>query len=183
MALWIFLFILAGLGALAVWLFNRLVAARQMAENGWSDIDVQLRRRADLIPQLVATVKGVAAHERALFAEVTEQRAKALSAGNDLPARADAEKQLARGEARLFAIAEDYPDLRASENFLELQHELSETEEKIEMARRFYNGATREYNTKAETFPGSLIAGIFGFSRRDYFETDVTGLPDVEFGT
>jgi len=168
------------IGAL-VFLFNRLVSARQMAQNGWSDIEVQLKKRAELIPQLVNTVKGYAAHERELFEEVIEQRNAALSAGDNIPARATSEARLAQKESRLLALAEAYPDLKANQNFLALQDELSEVEESIEMARRFYNGTVRDLNTKVQTFPGNLIASAFNFDIRDYFETDVRAAPKVEF--
>lgn len=150
--------------------YNALVKARQLALSGWSDIDVQLKRRADLIPNLIDTVKGYAAHERKLFTEITERRVAAMSAGDNAKSRAAAEGALARSTGRLFAVAEDYPDLKASDNFLDLQKELAETEDTIEMARRFYNGAVRQLNTKVESFPLNLLAGMFGFSKKDYFE-------------
>ena len=163
----------AGLAAavlIGVILFNALIAKRQMAHNGWADIDVQLKRRADLIPQLVAAVQGYAAHERQLFAEVTERRTQALAAGDDPAARAAAETALARPVARMMAVAEAYPDLKASQNFLDLQQQLADCEDKLEMARRFYNGAVRELNTAAETFPSNVVATIFGIRKRSYFE-------------
>ena len=150
--------------------YNLLVKRRQMVDNGWADIDVQLKRRADLIPQLVATVKGYAAHERTLFEEVVAKRNAALAAGDDPTARGRAESELSRPVAKMIAVAEDYPELKASGNFLDLQNELAETEDKIEMARRFYNGAVRELNTSIESFPINFIAGPFGFAKRDYFE-------------
>lgn len=157
--------------ALAVALiFNGLVAKRQMANNGWSDIDVQLKRRADLIPRLVTTVQAYAAHERTLFEDVAEKRNRALAAGDDPTARGAAESELARPVGRLIALAEGYPDLKASGNFLELQKELADTEDKIEMARRFYNGAVRELNTLVETFPANIVAALFGVGKRKYFE-------------
>lgn len=167
-----------------VLIYNRLVSRSQMANNGWSDIDVQLKRRADLIPQLVNTVKAYAGHERELFEDVTEKRARALAAGDDLASRSAAESALSRPVARLMAVAEDYPDMKASGNFLELQKELSETEGKIEMARRFYNGAVRELNTSVQSFPANLLAGAFGFRERAYFEVDMASraLPEVDFG-
>lgn len=165
-------------------LFNQLVNLRQMVRNGWADIDVQLKRRADLIPQLVSTVKGYAKHEQQLFIDITQKRNQSLAAGNDLKARQLAEGALARPISRLLAVAEDYPELKASQNFLDLQNELSDTEDKIEMARRFYNGATRELNTKVESFPSNMVAGAFNFHAHEYFE--LTGsdgaLPDVSFG-
>lgn len=166
--------ILFALGAVlliaAVVIYNALIAKRQMVNNGWADIDVQLKRRADLVPQLVRTVEAYAAHERALFAEIAERRAKALAAGDDPAARGAAEGEFARPVARMLAVAEAYPDLKASQNFLELQNELSETEDKIEMARRFYNGAVRELNTLVQTFPPNIVAGVAGIKQRAYFE-------------
>jgi LemA protein len=157
--------------ALAVALiFNALVAKRQMANNGWSDIDVQLKRRADLIPQLVTTVQAYAAHERQLFEDVAEKRNRALAAGDDPAARGAAESELARPVGRLIALAEGYPDLKANGNFLDLQKELADTEDKIEMARRFYNGAVRELNTRVETFPANIVAALCGVGKRKYFE-------------
>ncbi|WP_407656792.1 LemA family protein [Litorimonas taeanensis] len=149
--------------------FNQLVQARQMVSNGWADIAVQLKRRADLIPNIVDTVKAYAQHERQLFIDVTEKRNAALSAGDNPKARGAAEGALAQPVTRLLAVAEDYPDLKASQNFLDLQNELSETEDKIEMARRFYNGAVRQYNTKVESVPSNLVAAPFGFKQADYF--------------
>ncbi|GHB02919.1 membrane protein [Algimonas arctica] len=158
---------------LIIWgvlLFNKLVGLRQMANNGWSDIAVQLKRRADLIPRLVETVKGYAAHERGIFDDVIRARNAALSAGDDIDARGSAEGAVSRGTSRLFALAEDYPELKANENFLDLQNDLSDTEDTIEMARRFYNGAVRELNTAVETVPSNLIARPFGFTKKPYFE-------------
>ena len=167
----------------AVLIFNKLVGLRQMTENGWSDIEVQLKRRADLIPRLVSTVKGYATHERKLFEDVTAKRMQALAAGNNPRERGVAESRLSQPVTRIMALAEDYPDLKASDNFLELQEELSDTEDKIEMARRFYNGAVRELNTKIQTIPSNLVAGPMGFKTRDYFEIDIedAAAPDVEF--
>ncbi len=150
--------------------FNALIAKRQMAHNGWSDIDVQLKRRADLIPQLVSTVQGYAAHERQLFADIAEKRSAALAAGDDPTKRGVAESELSRPIGRLVALAEGYPDLKASGNFLDLQKQLADTEDKVEMARRFYNGAVRELNTLVETFPANVVAGLFGVGKRSYFE-------------
>ncbi len=160
--------IVVGVGV--IFIFNTLVAKRQMAHNGWSDIDVQLKRRADLIPQLVSTVQGYAAHERQLFADIAEKRSAALAAGDDPAKRGAAESELSRPVGRLMALAEGYPDLKASGNFLDLQRQLADTEDKIEMARRFYNGAVRELNTLVETFPANVVAGLFGVGKRSYFE-------------
>lgn len=184
----ILLYVLLGLAALvaigAILIYNHLVSRSQMAKNGWSDIDVQLKRRADLIPQIVNTVKGYAAHERDLFADITEKRTRAVAAGDNLAERGAAETALSRPVARLMAVAEDYPDLKASDNFLGLQKELSETETKIEMARRFYNGAVRELNTSVQSFPANLLAGAMGFRRRDFFEVETAdrALPRVDLG-
>lgn len=182
------LFILIGVLAVilvgVILLYNQLVAKRQMVHNGWADIDVQLKRRADLIPSLVATVKGYATHERQLFEEVVEKRNRAQAAGDNAKARGAAESDLSRPLGRLIAVGEDYPELKASANFKDLQNDLSDTENKIEMARRFYNGAVRELNTAVETFPGSLVAGPFGFHQADYFEIETAdrALPEVDFG-
>lgn len=182
------LFILIGVFALllvaVIVLYNQLVAKRQMVNNGWADIDVQLKRRADLIPSLIATVKGYATHERQLFEEVVEKRNRAQAAGDDAKARGAAESDLSRPLGRLIAIGEAYPDLKASTNFKDLQDELSDTENKIEMARRFYNGAVRELNTAIETFPSNIIAGPFGFHQAAYFEIETAdrALPEVGFG-
>jgi LemA protein len=174
--------------ALIVWgvlIFNKLVARRQMAHNGWSDIEVQLKRRADLIPRLVETVKGYAAHERGVFEDVIRARNEALNAGDDISARGSAEGAVTRGTSRLFALAEDYPELKANENFLSLQNDLSDTEDTIEMARRFYNGAVRELNTAVETVPSNLIAKPFGFMKKPYFEISDAdaAAPTITFDT
>lgn len=165
-------------------IYNGLVQKSQMADNGWSDIDVQLKRRANLIPQLVNTVQGYATHERELFADIAEKRANALAAGDDLASRGEAESELSRPVARLMAVAEDYPDMKASQNFLDLQQELADTEDKIEMARRFYNGAVRELNTSVQSFPANLLAAPLGFRERAYFEVDMAdrALPQIDMG-
>lgn len=154
----------------AVVIYNALIAKRQMVNNGWADIDVQLKRRADLVPNLVRVVEAYAAHERQLFAEIAERRSAALAAGDDPGVRGAAESAFARPVARMMAVAEAYPDLKASQNFLDLQSELSDTEDKIEMARRFYNGAVRELNTAVESFPGNVVAGVGGIGQHTYFE-------------
>lgn len=174
--------------ALIIWgvvIFNKLVGLRQMAQNGWSDIEVQLKRRADLIPRLVETVKGYAAHERGVFDDVIRARNAALSAGDDIGARGSAEGAVARGTSRLFALAEDYPELKANENFLDLQNDLADTEDTIEMARRFYNGAVREMNTAIESVPSNLIAKPLGFTQKPYFEISDAdaAAPSVSFDT
>jgi LemA protein len=168
----------------AVVIYNALIARRQMVNNGWADIDVQLKRRADLVPQLVRVVEAYAAHERQLFVEIAERRAKALAAGDDPAARGAAESEFSQPVARMMAVAEAYPELKASQNFLDLQNELSETENKIEMARRFYNGAVRELNTAVESFPPNIVAGVAGVKQRAYFEIDTAdrAVPQVMTG-
>lgn len=168
----VFIAVIAAIAIAIMVIFNRLVRKRQLADNGWADIDVQLKRRADLIPQLVSAVKGYAAHERALFEEIAERRSAALAAGDDPAARGAAESLLSRPVNRVIALAENYPDLKANQNFLDLQKQLAETEDKIEMARRFYNGAVREMNTLVHSIPSNVIAGAFGFPERDYFQAN-----------
>jgi LemA protein len=167
--------VVAALAIFVVVLFNTLIAKRQMVNNGWADIDVQLKRRADLIPQLVTTVQAYAAHERNLFEEVAEKRNAALAAGDNATARSEAEGALSKPIGRLIALGEAYPDLKANQNFLDLQNELSDTENKIEMARRFYNGAVRELNTAVESFPSNLVATLFGIGKRAFFEITAAG--------
>lgn len=172
------LYIFAGIALVAIIvivLFNQLIAKRQMVNNGWADIDVQLKRRADLIPQLVTTVQAYAAHERNLFEEIASKRNAALAAGDNAAQRGAAESDLAKPVGRLIALGEAYPDLKANQNFLDLQNELSDTENKIEMARRFYNGAVRELNTAVESFPSNIVAGSFGIKKRDFFEITNAG--------
>jgi LemA protein len=171
MMLWIILAILAAALAYAMVVFNHLVRARQMANEAWSGIDVQLKRRSDLVPNLVDAVKGYAAHERSVLEEVTKLRgaARALPQG-DVAARAQAEGALSAALGRLFALAESYPDLKASGNFLELQQQLSGLENELQMARRYYNGTVRNLNVLAQSFPSNLIAGMFGFGPREFFE-------------
>lgn len=178
------LIVLLAVAVFVVILYNQLVKLRQLTDNGWSDIDVQLKRRSDLIPRLVSTVKGYAKHERDLFSDITEKRTQAIAAGSDPAKRGAAESALSLPVTRMLAVAEDYPDLKANQNFLDLQEELSETENKIEMARRFYNGAVRGLNTKVQTIPANLVAGMFGFRVREYFniETSDAANPTVDFG-
>ncbi len=149
--------------------YNRLVTFRNRAKEAWADIDVQLKRRHDLIPNLVETVKGYATHEREVFEKVTEARAKAISA-QGLAEKGQAENMLSGALKSLFAVAESYPELKASQNFLELQRELTDTEDKIQAARRFYNGNVRDLNTQIETFPTNVMAGAFGFQKMEFFE-------------
>ena len=175
----------AALAVYLVTLFNRLVKSRQLAEEGWSGIDVQLKRRADLVPNLVETVKGYAGHERALFDEIAELRTQVgRLADGDVAGRGRMEGALSGALSRLMALAEAYPDLKASDNFLELQTALASVEDEIQMARRYYNGATRNLNILVESFPSNLVAGAFGFATRDYFEiADADrAVPEVALG-
>jgi LemA protein len=169
----------------AIILYNGLVKARQMAEEAWSGIDVQLKRRADLVPNLVETVKGYATHERSTLEQVVELRNKAQSLpAGDVAARGAVENMLGQALGRVMAIAEAYPDLKANENFLELQRSLEGIEGEIQMARRYYNGSARELNIKVESFPSNLLAGPFGFSKKEYFEITNDAdraLPPVKF--
>jgi LemA protein len=155
----------------AVVLYNRLVRLRNEVETGWANIDVQLKRRTDLIPNLVETVKGYAAHERGVFEEVTQARAALQRAGTP-SASAAAGSALDAALGRLFAVAEAYPELKASQNFLELQDELTDTEDKIAAARRYYNATVLAYNSQIQTFPSVLLARPFGFREREFFDAE-----------
>ncbi|MBI4198337.1 MAG: LemA family protein [Chloroflexi bacterium] len=178
----IFLLAILGIAALvvlAVWtMYNRLVTLRQRVREAWSGIDVQLKRRASLVPNLVETVKGYAAHEREVFENVTRARAAILSAGTPQQA-AQADNMLTGALKSLFAVAEAYPQLRASENFLQMQKDLSDIESKIAYARQFYNTNVRDLNTKIQTFPSVLIARNFGFREEGYFEAEEAARGDV----
>src|SRR6185437_67300 len=156
-------------GVLFIGAYNRLVALRQNTNEAFADIDVQLKQRQDLVPNLVETVKGYAAHERGTLDEVTQARAAAASAGN-IEQRAQAESALTGALGRLMAVAESYPDLKANQNFLQLQGELADLENKIAAARRFFNNAVGEYNASIQRFPAVLIAGPAGFAVRDFFD-------------
>jgi LemA protein len=171
MLLWVILIAAAAIGLYAIITFNSLVRTRQMANEAWSGIDVQLKRRSELIPNLVETVKGYAGHERAVLEEVTRLRgaARALPQ-DDVAGRAQAETALSQALGKLVALAENYPDLKASANFLQLQQQLSELETELQMARRYYNGTVRNQNVLVQSFPSSLIAKSFGFEQRQYFE-------------
>jgi len=173
--------IVGAVAAVFVWgviMYNRFITLRNRTQEAWSDIDVQLKRRYDLIPNLVETVKGYASHEREALDAVTEARAKATSLEID-PSKVTADQLQALGQAdlgltsalgRLLAVAENYPDLKANQNFLELQRELSDTENKIQAARRFYNGNVRDLNTALEQFPGNVVGSLFKFTNAEFFE-------------
>jgi LemA protein len=181
--LWIVLGIVLLLVLWGIFAFNRLVTYRNRADEGWSQIDVQLRRRYDLIPNLVETVKGYAAHERELFEDVAQARAAAMGA-TGAAEQANAENAITSGLRRLLAVAENYPDLKASANFLALQEELTGTESKIAYARQYYNEQVRLLNTRIQSFPSSLIANAFGFDRREFFdiEDEARGPVEVNLG-
>jgi LemA protein len=165
----ILLIIIVAVVVWAVLAYNGLVRLRNRAKEAFSDIDVQLKRRFDLVPNLVNTVKGYAAHESTVFEKVTEARAK-VATGGSLKERAESENMLTQTLKTLFAVAENYPDLKANANFLELQRELSDTENKIQSARRFYNGNVRDLNTRIETFPTNIVASAFNFIKMEFFE-------------
>lgn len=167
--IYILLGVLAVIVLWAIFMYNRFVSLVNRTKEAWADIDVQLKRRYDLIPNLVNTVQGYAAHERNTLEKVTEMRAKAMQAGG-LEEKGQAENMLTGALKSLFAVAENYPDLKANENFLELQRELSDTENKIQAARRFYNGNVRDLNTSLESFPQSIIGSAFRFSKQEFFE-------------
>ena len=169
-----FLIIIAALGlaALYVWfVYNDLVVTRMRVKEAWSQIDVQLKRRADLIPNLVETVKGFVKHERKVFENVTRARS-ALMQAKSLPQKHEANNQLVDALKTLFAVAENYPNLRASENFQQLQKELADTEDKVAYANQFYNTMVSEYNGKLQTFPSAIIAQKFGFKEEEFFKTE-----------
>jgi LemA protein len=182
--LWILVIGVALIAGVVV-LYNRLVGLRNASENAWSDIDVQLKRRHNLIPNLVETVKGYASHEQTTFQEVTEARTRAQHAGGPGDP-GGSEGALGRAIGRLFAVAEAYPELQANESFRELQRELSAIEEHIQNARRYYNAVIRDLNTACDTFPSNLVAGSFGIVKGEYFELDAPEAretPRVDFSS
>lgn len=163
-------------------LYNRLVVLRNRVDNAWAQIDVQLKRRYDLIPNIVETVKGYASHEKGTFEAVIQARSAAMNA-QGVAAQGEAENMLTGALKSLFALAEAYPDLKANQNFLQLQDELTNTEGKIAYARQFYNDSVMSFNTGIQTFPANLLAGMFGFVAREYFEVEAaaTEAPQVQF--
>lgn len=170
-ALWIIIGLAVVLGIFLWVTYNSLVTLKVRVDEAWSDITIQLKRRLDLIPNLVNTVKGYAQHESGVFERVTEARANALSA-EGVKETAEAENQFSGALKSLFAVAEAYPDLKASQNFQDLQAELVDTEDKIQAARRFYNGGVRDLNTKIQVFPNNIFAGMLGFTEREFFEIE-----------
>jgi LemA protein len=180
----IILAVVVAAGFYAVSIYNRLVKNRQMVEEGWSGIDVQLKRRTDLIPNMLETVKGYMSHERDLLEEIARLRSQARDAAERPPGeRGPIEAALSGALGRLFAVAENYPDLKANQNFLDFQGTLREIEDQIQMSRRYYNGATRNLNIMIESFPSNLVANIFKFRKSDYFEIDEgeRATPQVSF--
>ena len=180
--------IVAVLGLATILIYNQLVRDRNRVDAAWSDIDVQLQRRHDLIPQLVTAVDQYSDYEKATLEAVTELRAEAmeLTGGNDLDSLGRKEQELDDSVRRLIAVAEDYPDLKANENFLNLQEELSETENYLQFARRFYNGSVRQFNTRVEMVPSNLVAGMFGFNQRAFYQKesdDAANVPLVDLGS
>lgn len=180
--------IVAGLiltGIAGIVIYNRLIRSRNRVDTAWSDIDVQLQRRHDLVPRLVTAVDQYAKYERATLQAVTELRAEAMHQV-DVRARGQIEEKLGAGLERLVALAESYPDLKANENFLKLQHELVETENYLQFARRYYNGSVRDYNTMTESIPSNIVAALFRFSQREFFQRssdEAAKVPQAKFGT
>ncbi len=175
--------LIVGLAGWFIAVYNRLIKLRNMKEEGWSGIDVQLKRRANLIPNLLESVKGYMGHERSVLEDVTKLRTASMNASN-VDAKIAAESALTRSLGKLFAVAENYPDLKASQNFQDLQEQLAELEDEIQMARRYYNGTVRNLNVGIETFPNSIVAGMFNFEKAAFFEIeDETdrAVPKVDF--
>ena len=175
----VLLIIAAVLAGGVILIYNSLVTLKNRVDEAWSDIDVQLKRRYDLIPNLINTVKGYAAHEKQWFEKVTEARTAAMGAQGPIQ-KEQAENMLSGTLKSLFAVAENYPELKANQNFLELQRELTDTEDKIQAARRFYNANVRDFNTKLEVFPTNMIAGMLKFTKREFFAADESEKSNVE---
>ena len=180
--LYVVLGILAVLALIIVGMYNGLIRLKNRVDEAWSDIDVQLKRRHDLIPNLIETVKGYAKHEEGTFTKVTEARNMAMQAqaGGDNKKLAEAENMLSGTLKSLFALSESYPELKANENFLELQRELSDTENKIQASRRFYNANVRDFNTRLQVFPTNIFGRMLGFKDREYFEAEEGEKKNVE---
>ncbi len=168
---WIIIIALVVIGLWLMAMYNGLIKTRNRVKEAWSDIDVQLKRRYDLVPNLIETVKGYAKHEQETFDKVVKARSQAMNvSSDDLNKKTEAENQLSSTLKSIFALSENYPDLKANQNFLELQRELTDTEDKIMAARRFYNNNVRRFNTKIQVFPTNIFAKKLGFSKKDYFE-------------
>ncbi|MFA5990631.1 MAG: LemA family protein [Candidatus Doudnabacteria bacterium] len=170
----IFLWIILAIVIIAAVLFNGLVRSKNQVDEAWSDIEVQLKRRYDLIPNLVETVKGYAKQESSVLENVTKARTMAMGAGS-MEEKLKDENMLSGALKSLFAVSEAYPDLKSNQNFMKLQADLTDTEDKIQAARRFYNGNVRDYNTKIQQFPTNMFAGMFGFGKREFFDIDEKG--------
>ena len=184
MVTWVVFAVIVIIAIAGIVLFNRLVRVRQLATEGWSGIDVQLKRRADLVPPLVETVKGYAAHEKDVLEQATRLRSRVEAmTGDDVADRSKVEERMSQALGKLIALAEAYPDLKANDNFLDLQTQLATIEDDIQMARRYYNGAARNLNVAVESFPSNLVAETFGFRKRDFFEIDSASsqVPEITF--
>lgn len=172
--MWIFIIVIAAIALIVAGIYNSLIRSRNRVEEAWSDIEVQLKRRYDLIPNLVNTVKGFAAQESGVLERVTEARTRAM--GAQTPEEHAKDENMLSGTLKsLFAVAENYPDLKSNQNFMQLQSDLTDTENKIQAARRFYNGNVRDFNTKVEVFPTNLFASMLGFTKRAFFDIDDNG--------
>ncbi len=172
--MYIALGIIAVIVVAVIIVYNSLISSRNRVDEAWSDIEVQLKRRYDLIPNLVETVKGYASHESGVFEKVTQARSAAMGAGS-MQEKLKDENMLSGALKSLFAVAESYPDLKANQNFMQLQNDLTDTEDKIQASRRFYNGNVRDYNTKLQKFPTNLLASAFSFTAREFFDIDEKG--------
>lgn len=168
-------YIIIALIVIIALLYNSLIRSRNRVEEAWSDIEVQLKRRYDLIPNLIETVKGYAKQESTVFQNVTDARTRAMGAGN-MQEKLKDENQLSGTLKSLFAVAESYPDLKSNQNFMQMQTDLSDTEDKIQASRRFYNGNVRDYNSKLQVFPTNIFASMFGFKTKDFFDIDEKGV-------
>lgn len=181
--MWLAVLVVLVLLGLPVATYNRMVRARNMVRSAWSDIDVQLKRRYDLIPNLVEAVKGYSKHESTVFEEVARTRAQSMNAVTPAD-KAPAENALTQQMKSLFAVAESYPDLKASQNFMDLQKSLTDIEDQIQYARRYYNGSVRDFNILIQTFPNNVLAGAFGFKPEEFFEVELAterAAPEVGF--
>lgn len=172
--MWIFILVIVAIVVAVALIYNSLIRSRNRVEESWADIEVQLKRRYDLIPNLVNTVKGYAAQESGVFQKVTEARAAAMGAKSP-EERSKDENQLSGTLKSLFAVAESYPELKSNQNFMQLQTDLTDTEDKIQAARRFYNGNVRDFNTKIEVFPTNIFASMLGFTKKVFFDIDDNG--------
>jgi LemA protein len=168
------IYVIIALALLAVFVYNGLVSSKNRVDEAWSDIEVQLKRRYDLIPNLVETVKGYAKQESSVLENVVKARSAAMSAGS-MQEKLKDENMLSGTLKSLFALSESYPDLKSNQNFMQMQSDLTDTEDKIQAARRFYNGTVRDFNTKIQQFPGNIFASMFGFAKREFFDIDEKG--------